>query len=88
MGDGEGQEGLACFCPRGRRIRHDWVIEQQQRNNSGSSIFSFLRSLYTVPHSGCSNLYYHCVEGFPSPHPFQHLLFVEVSMIDILAGVR
>ena len=27
-GDGEGQGGLVCCSPCGRRVRHDWVTEQ------------------------------------------------------------
>ena len=30
-GDGEGQGGLACCSPWGRRVGQDWVTEQQQR---------------------------------------------------------
>ena len=32
-GDGEGQESLVCFSPRGsQKVRHDWVTEQQQKH--------------------------------------------------------
>ena len=79
-----------CLCSFEYLGFFGYILRSRIAGSKDRSIFNFLRYLHRAFHSGYTSPHSHqqCKRAPVSPHPHQHLLFVDLLMIAILTGVR
>jgi len=87
MMDREAWRAAIHGVAKSRTRLSEWT---ELNSTDGGFLPSFLRNLYTMFHSGSINLHpLRQGKRVPfSPHPLQHLLFVDFLMMAILTGVK